>query len=543
MRFFYWQIVHGDTLRLQAASQYALTLTLPAQRGSIFAADGHPLVMNESAFDLYGEPKKISDIAKFSEVIGLVTQKEPKDIASALTTPGRVWVPLARRVNETTVNAIQSQHLEGIAFEKDPIRYYPEASMAAHVLGFVGSDQQGSDKGYFGLEGYYDRELRGKDGLLQREKDAHGAPILIGESKRIEPENGRTLSLWLDRSIQFRVEERLKEGIKKYGAKAGSVVVMDPRTGGIVAMASYPSYDSGHFFSFDGSLYKNPIVASSYEPGSTFKTLIMSAGLNEHVITPSTAIEETGPVKIGEYQIRTWDDQYHGVTTMTKVLEHSSNVGMVYVSRQLGSERMLRYIKNFGFGEPTGIDLEEESSPELRRDRDWREIDFATASFGQGIAVTPIQMVRGVAALANDGWIMEPHVVREVQNADGRVLTVKPKKIRQVISSSAAKVITEMMVASVDNGEAKWAKPEGYRIAGKTGTAQIPVAGHYDDKKTIASFVGFAPADNPRFVMLVTLQEPTSSPWGSETAAPLFFAIARELFLYWGIPPSSYSLK
>ena len=222
---------------------------------------------------------------------------------------------------------------------------------------------------------------------------------------------------------------------------------------------------------------------------------------------------------------------------MTKVLERSSNVGMVYVGRKLGKEKLIGFMKQFGLGAPTGIDLEEETSPELRPERAWSEIDLATASFGQGIAVTPIQMIRAVGALANNGALMEPHVVASIVDERGKAVDIKPKKVRQVISPSTARIITEMMVAAVDNGEAKWAKPKGYRIAGKTGTAQIPVAGHYDEDKTIASFVGFAPADNPRFVMLVTLREPSSSPWGSETAAPLFFTISRDLFTYWGIPP------
>ena len=222
---------------------------------------------------------------------------------------------------------------------------------------------------------------------------------------------------------------------------------------------------------------------------------------------------------------------------MSQVLEYSSNVGMVYVGKKLEKDALLSYIRNFGFGLATGIDLEEESSPQLRPQKEWTPIDLGTVSFGQGIAVTPLQMVRAVAALANGGWLMEPKMVKEVSDAKGRTIPIAPKKVRRVIDSTSASIITEMMVAAVDRGEAKWAKPPGYRIAGKTGTAQIPVAGHYDATKTIASFVGFAPADNPKFVMLVTLREPKSSPWGSETAAPLFFAIAKDLFTYYNLSP------
>ncbi len=536
-RLFYWQVMRSSELRLEAASQYYLTFTLPAQRGAILASDGKPLVLNQSAYLAYAEPRKITDVPSFAAQVSGLLSLETNDIQTALTQPGRVWVPLAHKVEAARVNQLKDLKLAGLGFEKEPKRMYPESSMAAQLVGFVGSDENGNDQGYFGLEGYYNRELGGKDGMLQLEKDVRGQPILVGETRRIEPEDGRSLVLWLDRTVQRTVEKRLLEGIAKYGAKEGSVVVMDPKTGGILTMAGVPSYDPGKFGLFDKDVYKNPLVAGTYEPGSTFKVLVMAMGVDRNVVTPTMMAEETGPVRVGEYFIRTWDDKYRGLISMTDVLVHSSNVGMVSVAKKLGREGMLRLIHGFGFGEPTGIDLQEEASPELRDDDEWKEIDLATASFGQGIAVTPIQMVRAVAAIANGGELVEPRVVKDVRDTSGRVVPVKPKKPTQVITPATARILTEMMIAAVDRGEAKWAKPKGYRIAGKTGTAQIPVAGHYDDKKTIASFVGFAPADDPKFIMLVTLREPTSSPWGSETAAPLFFTIARDLFAYYGIPP------
>lgn len=537
VRLFYWQVVASDSLRVEAAKQYFLQFLLPSSRGAMKAFDGMPLVINTPAHLVYAAPQEIADKIMFSKKVAPILSLDEKELAQTLGLPGRVWVPLAHKVDTPTTEALKALQLKGLGFEKDTKRYYPESSMAAQLFGFVGSDQNGLDRGYFGLEGYYNRELKGKDGVLELEKDVKGAPIVIGEAKRVEPENGRNLVLWLDRTVQYSVERRLSEGIAKYGAKEGTVTVMDPKTGGILAMASYPSYDPRDFTHYDKSLYKNPIVASSYEPGSTFKVLVMSAALDNKVITPNTQADESGPVQVGEYLIRTWNNEYHGKLTMIKVLEHSSNVGMVAVSRLLGKDKLLGAIHGFGIGNLTGIDLEEEASPELRSDNQWREIDLATTSFGQGIAVTPIQMVRAVSALANDGALMEPHVVKQITDDKGRTIDIKPKKLRQVISPASAHIITEMMIAAVDNGEAKWAKPAGYRIAGKTGTAQIPVAGHYDDKKTIASFIGFAPADNPKFVMLVTLREPTSSPWGSETAAPLFFNIAKDLFAYYGIAP------
>lgn len=536
IRLFYWQIIAGNSLRIQATNQYAVEHLLPATRGQILDSDQTPIVLSQPAFLVFAEPKNIQDPLSVSRKLAEIFALDQKTLFRELSDINRMWVPIAHKVEGKMYENISALKLKGIGFEKESKRYYPESSMAAHLLGFVGSDENGNDKGYFGIEGYYDRELRGKDGIVQSEKDVKGAPIIIGDTKRINAEKGRSLTLWLDRAVQKIIDTRLKEGIEKYGAKEGTVVVMDPKTGGILGMSSYPSYDPTTYTEFDKALYKNPVVAGNFEPGSTFKVFVMASGIQEKLITPTTIIDEKGPVQVSDYTIRTWNNEYHGTISMSDVLRFSSNVGMVYVANKLGKDTLLRYIRHFGFGDITGVDLEEEQSSELRVDRDWSDIDVATASFGQGIAVTPLQMVRAVGALANDGWLMEPHVVKEMIDSKGKHIEIKPKKIRQVVSSGTAKILTEMMVTAVDKGEAQWAKPKGYRVAGKTGTAQIPVAGHYDDKKTIASFVGFAPADNPRFVMLVTLREPTSSPWGSETAAPLFLTISRDLFQYYGIP-------
>lgn len=535
VRLFYWQVLASDTMKDVAASQHFLRFTLPATRGDVISSDGYPFVMNQNAFLVYGEPKKIQSIDTFSRLISEPLTLPIASISAMLSIPDRVWVPIKHKVEEQIVNTLRGFNLTGLGFEKEPKRFYPEASSAAYLLGFVGSDDLGEDRGYFGLEGFYDRELKGKPGNIAIEKDVTGAPILIGETTRIEPKNGRSLHLWIDRSVQRIVEARLKSGVEKYGAKSGNVIVMNPWTGGILAMASYPSYDPRSYTQFSKDEFRNPIVADSYEPGSTFKVLIMASALDKGVLRPETTYEETGPAIVSGYSIRTWNNQYRGTSTMTEALIHSSNVGMVEVSKKLGRKSLIDAVANFGFGTLTNIDLQDEATPDIRSSEEWKEIDVATASFGQGIAVTPIQMVRAVGALANGGMLMEPHVVQYIIDDTGKRTEILPKKIRRVISEKAASDITKMMIASVEEGEAKWAKPKGYSIAGKTGTAQIPVSGHYDDTKTIASFVGFAPTDKPKFVMLVTLRETSSSQWGSETAAPLFFDIAKDIFLYYGI--------
>lgn len=536
-KLFYWQVLSYSKLAAAAEEQHFISLTIPAIRGDVLSSDGSMLVTNQPAYLVYAEPPKIKDKNNFAITISKILDIPIASVSAQIDNTKAFWVPLSHRVDEDVVEKIKQLQFDGIGFEKEGKRYYPEASMSAHLLGFVASDSLGGDKGYFGLEGFYDKELRGRDGFLRQEKDPYGVPIIIGEGERIEAENGRTLKLFIDKVVQMMVEEKLKKGIERFGAKGGQVIVMEPKTGAILAMASFPSYEQARFSNYPKDIYKNPSVANAYEPGSTFKSLIMAAALNEGVIKPNTIVDEEGAVNISGYDIRTWDNKYHGKITMTQVLQYSSNVGMVSVANKLGREKMIEYIKKFGFGNVTNIDLEEETSPELRSNADWREIDLATASFGQGIAVTPIQMIRAVSALANGGKLVEPHIVSEITDNYGNTTKIKPKIVREVIKESTAKVITEMLVSSVEAGEAHYKLPKGFRIAGKTGTAQIPVKGHYDAEKTIASFVGFAPSDDPKFAMLVTITEPTSSPWGSETAAPLFIDIATDLLSYYKVFP------
>lgn len=538
VRLFFLQVISFDNLAGLAQKQRSSSIPIPASRGRIFASDGSPLVINQKTYGIFLEPQNIKDQKNLVNTLAKELDISAASISGKLDKTSLVWIPLVHQIPEKKKEEIDAYKLPGVGFMDEAKRYYPESSMAAHLLGFVGKNGSGEDQGYFGVEGYYDQQLRGRDGSILQEIDPAGNPILSADRRRTSAENGRDLKLYLDKTIQFIAETQLKKGIEKYGAKGGSVIIMDPKTGGILAMASFPSYDPDEFVKYPEELYKNPVVSTSYEPGSTFKVLIMAAAINEGKIKPNTVLDENGPVEIGDYTINTWNQKYHGKITATQVLDYSSNVGMVDIGKRLDHNVLLDYVKNYGFGTPTGIDLQEETSPDLRPKNKWYEIDYATASFGQGIAVTPLQMITAVASIANQGKMMEPHVVKEIKLADGSSLPILPKETRQVFKPEVASVLTEMMVSAVDNGETRVIKPAGFRIAGKTGTAQIPIAGHYDSTKTITSFVGFAPVDNPAFVMLVTLREPTSSPWGSETAAPIFFAIARELFSYLGISPS-----
>ncbi|OGE62808.1 hypothetical protein A2964_01845 [Candidatus Daviesbacteria bacterium RIFCSPLOWO2_01_FULL_40_27] len=546
IRLFYWQVVRAEFLQSQAENQHFTDTKIDATRGNILFSDESILASSNPVFSLYGLPKAIAtdQKVKVAYLIAKVLSEDPtevdtfaKDVTAKLS-QNLYWVQLEKNISIEQKKQIENLNLPGIGFQQGSTRFYPEGSSSAHLLGFLGSDARGASKGYFGLEGYFDGELKGMSGLVRYERDALGLPILIGNFFATEARDGKDLVLNIDRSIQFIIEKNLKAGIEKYGAKAASAVVMDPATGGILAMASFPSYDPLKYFNYPKEYFKNPVVADQYEPGSTFKVLVMAAALNEDLVQPDTRCDDcSGPISIGGFVIRTWNNKYFPDTNLKDVIVHSDNTGMVFVGRKLGLDKFYSYLGKFGFGKTSDIDLQDESSPDIRPKSDWREIDLATASFGQGIAVTEIQMVRAVAAIANGGNLMEPHVVREVKDEKGS-FEVKPKVKDKVIKDSVAQIVKEMMVAAVEEGEAKVFRPKGFRIAGKTGTAQIPVAGHYDPNKTIASFVGFAPADDPKFVMLVRYDEPSASIFGSETAAPTFFEIAKQLLLYYKIAPS-----
>ncbi len=538
LRLFYWQVLSFEHLGGLAEKQRSVTSTIPALRGKIFSSDGSPLVLNQRAFSIFLEPKKIQNREAVYSVLSKELEIPISSISAKLADNQALWIPIIDRVDEAIVEKIKNYQLKGIEFVEGTKRYYPEGSMAAHLLGFVGKNMKGEDQGYFGIEGYFDEQLRGRDGILREETDAKGNPIFTGKRESIQVENGRDLYLYLDKTVQFIIENKLKQGIERYKAKGGTIIVLDPYTGGILGGASFPSYSQEEYFKFPGEYYKNPMVSSSYEPGSTFKVLVMAAALNEGKLRLDEKCNEKGPLEIGEYAIKTWNQKYHGEISLTQILEYSSNVCMVFIQEHLDRDVFLRYLSDLGLGHSTGVDLQDEAYPKMRPKNKWYEIDYATASFGQGIAVTPLQMVRAVAAIANGGKLMVPTVVKSIGFSDGRKIEIKPKVEKVIFKPEVTRVVTEMMVSAVNNGEARYKKPAGYRIAGKTGTAQIPISGHYDTEKTIASFVGFAPADSPKFVMLVTLTEPSVSPWGSETAAPIFFDIARDLFSYYRISPS-----
>lgn len=539
LRLLYWQVWQSVNLSTQASLEHTSSVELSSGRGDILSADNFALVTNSLNYLLYVDPRQ------FPKTTAVLNQMAPFFDSTASAQENLItaqnsnlhWFAIAHSLSPPQKTGLEQLKIPGLGFEPEPGRTYPEGSSSAYLLGFVGQNTAGQDQGYFGLEGFYNRELSGRPGQLIQEHDAFNRPIVIGDDYRLSPQPGHSLVTSIDRTVQFTITRHLADAISKYHAEGGTVSVMDPITGRILGMASLPGYDPANFGDYSPDLYRNPIISDAYEPGSTFKTVVMASAIDAGVVTPETTCPTcSGPVTIDGDTIVSGDGHYYPNTSMPDIILHSDNIGMVFVSRQLGKTKMLNYIRRFGFGQLTGVDLQEESSPSLKPDDQWHDIDWATASFGQGVAVTRLQMLRAVSAIANLGKLPTPHLVTQIISQD-TVKNLPDPQPQQIISPSAASAVTQMMIRGVNNGEVRYYKPSGYLIAGKTGTAQIPVAGHYDPNRVISSFIGFAPADNPKFAMLVTLDNPKPSQWGSTTAAPTWFGIASDLFRYFGIPP------
>jgi len=428
--------------------------------------------------------------------------------------------------------------IKGLGFSEKAYRFYPEGNVGANLLGFVGfvGDQE---RGRYGLEEYFDQELYGRSGSIKVERDAKGQAIIINDREYLKPENGADLILTINHSIQFMACQKLNEAVIKYGADGGSVIIMEPQTGAILAMCSNPDYDGNNYQNVENIQdFTNPAVFSQYEPGSIFKVLTMAMALDQGKVTPQTTYDDTGRVEIVDYKIENSDHQANGLQTMTEVLEKSLNTGAIFAMRQVGPDMFSDYVKAFGFGEKTGLELTGESKGDIKNllNKPIHELYAATASFGQGLSVTPIQMVSAFSAIANKGVLMKPHLVKEIVKPDGSKIETKPQMIRQVISEKVATMLGGMMVNVVENGHGKRAAAKGYYVGGKTGTAQVASRGGYEKNINIGSFAGFAPVDDPKFVMLVRIDRPRNVEWAESSAAPLFGQLAEYMLNYWQVP-------
>lgn len=555
-RLFYWQIIKGKELRQAAERQSQRQLRETGNRGKILTSDGHVLAANRDYFRvmLAKDQQTEPSVRIVDAILPILAQDDPAfqtatsaaqqatfeaNLAERLTNQlnkDTKWIQLKGKVTAEAKDKLAQLNIAGLTFEPFSGRYYPEASMAAHVLGFVGKNEQGEDVGYFGIEGALDDELAGKFDRRLVFTDALGRALPGQNAITDQKIDGRDMVLTIRRDLQNLAETELERAIKKYGAASGEVIMMEPNSGKVLALATWPKYHPFQYFLHETSLYKNPSIVNTYEPGSTFKVLTVAAALDAGVISPDTTCPScASPRVIAGYTIKTWNNEYHPNITITDALAKSDNVAMIYVSDLLGRDRFVDYIKKFGIGEPLGVDLQDDTKTPFPTK--WGPVEVATASFGQGISTTSMQLMRAVAAIANGGKLMRPMVVEKViDHQQNKTIELMPIMERQVISKSASDQTKTMMINSAHHGEAQWTVSKHYTVAAKTGTSQVAVNGKYDPNKTIASFIGFAPPEDPKVLMLVKLNEPQSSIWAAETAAPLWYAIAEKAFLLLNIP-------
>lgn len=536
-RTYNYQVVEYERYRGLASEEHTFQKEIIPKRGDILDRNGNPLAISVMYQSLFAYPPNVKDPGTASNVLSKLIGVPQPELLSKLQSPSKSVELLKRKLPADVASRVASLGIQGTLLMKEPFRGYPEGSIAPQLLGFVGKDFQG----LAGLELSLDRDLAGEPGLLDAEKDTSGSEIAIGRKELIPPKEGSDAILTIDRFIQRMVERELVEGIKEHKARSGFIIVMDPKTGGILGAASQPTYELAVEDVFDPAkqeLYKPTIVTDFYEPGSVMKLVTMAAGLDTRLVNPSTTFVDTGVAAIDGARIRNWDLSAHGRESMLEVLINSCNIGAQWVSGKLGPERFYQYVEAFGFGKVTGVDLPGESPGAVRNHRvqGWTRVDLATNAYGQGIGVTPLQMINAVAAIANGGVLMRPMIVKAFRQG-GVARELPPVQARRVISSETARTLTDMMVHVVEDNTLKLGMVPGYKVAGKTGTADLPTAYGYNTSSTYASQVGFAPAFDPKFVVLVRLDEPEKK-YGGQVASPVFKKVVEQLLGYLKIPPT-----
>jgi len=540
-RLFFVQVLKHGVYDALAQSQYQLWQKIIPQRGEIFVQDKYgetsPLATLRQYPLVFLAPSEIKDqeavVNKLSEILSLDRQIL-SDKVSRVDNP---YVPVKSKIDDQAADKIKALNLKGVYVVSENLRWYPQGDLAAHILGFVGYKDD-MRLGQYGLEGYYEELLAGKAGVIKVQKDALGNAVLSEENDMQLASDGDQLYLTIDPNIQYMAEEKLKAVLEQWQSEAGSVIVMDPQSGAISAMASFPNFNPNEYNKVNSiDDFLNPVTQKLYEPGSIFKPITMSAGLDSGKISPGTSYVDTGAVQVGGKVITNAAQRSYGLSDMSKVMEKSINTGAVFVEQTIGRDVFKKYIDAFGLNRPTGIDLAGEIGGNFNNLKYNREIDFATASFGQGVAVTPLEIVTAIAAIANGGEMMKPYLVKKIAHPDGQTEEISPQPIRQVITKKTATQLTDMLVNTVQKGYDK-IKIKDYLIAGKTGTAQIPNADKsgYSDE-TIHSFVGYAPAYNPKFLIFIKMDKPKGINFASDSLSATFAEMAQYLFNYYEIPP------
>lgn len=541
------QIFNHSIYIALAEGQHELYEKLIPKRGEILVKDKfstapYPLATNRDYFLVYLVPENIpSDKKEYAtKELGAILELDKQEILDKANKPNDPYEPIKHKVEESIANKVKDLNIPGVRIMPETWRFYPENDLAAQLLGFVGFS--GDKKiGQYGLEKEYENILEGKEGFLELERDTAGRWISIGKRNIVSAIDGSDLVLTIDHSVQFFAEDKLKQTIEKHQADSGSVIVMDPKTGAILAMANYPSFNPNEYSKVeDIDTFINGSISKLFEPGSVFKPITMSMGLNEGKVSPFTTYVDTGFRVFNGYEIKNFDEKAYGTRTMTEVLENSLNTGAIFVEEQVGKDKFQEYIKSYEFNKPTDVDLPGEIGGNINNLNDKkRDIGYATVSFGQGISITPLRMATAIAAIANDGKMMKPYIVDKIIAKNGNETLTQPEIIKQVISPLTARRLSTMMVSVVKNGHAKKAGIAGYEIAGKTGTAQVPNEDSrgYSDK-AIHSFVSFAPAGDPKFLVYMKVDNPKGVKFAEGSVVPAVSDINKFLLNYFEIPPS-----
>jgi len=510
-------------------------------RGAIRDRDGYLLAGNAVLYSIEAAPPLV-DVETAAAALGSLLHVPATHLETLLDSED-LWVQIASPVSKEVGEQIADLRLRGITVLPLWAREYPEGVLASHVIGFCNVE----GKCFYGVEGFHDALLRPERVEWKGPVDPASEQIPWAVTPVVLPQPGTDLVLTLDRTVQALVEEELARSVQEYQAEGGTIIVMDPRTFEILALASLPDYDPGRytdFFNQNPLPFEDPAVSQQYEPGSVFKVLTVAAALDAGLVTPETTYYDLGWIEVGGQMIQNASHAAYGERTVADILIESLNVGAAWLSTQMGPDVFYRYLRAFGIGRPTGVDLAGEISGQLWLPGDyehWHDSNLGTNAFGQGVAVTPLQMIAAVATVANDGAQLRPRIVAQRVEPDGTVSTFQPVVEAQVISPQTARTLAEVMVRVIEEGVAQ-ARVEGYRVAGKTGTAQIPIPGGYDKEGTITSFVGFGPVPDPQLIILVKLDRPKTSPWASQTAAPAFRRLAARLFVVLGIPPDGVAV-
>jgi cell division protein FtsI/penicillin-binding protein 2 len=571
------QIVDHGYYTALASGQHEIFQQLYPERGTIYVQDrfgslinneddSYPLAMNKKMNLLYSVPSEISDPEAVLEVLKEVfelqelddlgekqdeipneeleqfikNEKQLNDWQLQITKENDPYEPLKHFVSDKEIDLIKSYGLEGIYSVKEITRFYPEGAMGSQMIGFVGKHQENNIlQGSYGLEGCYDKILAGEAGFMRSETDTRGRLIASADKDFRESEDGNDLYLTIEKTVQYYVCNELRKGVEQYGASSGSIIVMEPTTGRILALCNYPEFDPNKYNEVeDIDIFNNSILMNNYESGSVFKPFTMAAAIDSGEVDPFSGYTDTGEVVISRHTIRNSDLKAHGWQTMTQVLEKSLNTGTVFAAQRVGLARFRKYMQDFGFGEITDIDMCMEQAGNISALSDPNPIYLATASFGQGISVTPLQLAIGYSAIVNEGKLVKPYIVEKIVSKDGEIIEeTVPQIVGQVISPQTAKLVSGMLVSVVKNGHATLAQVDGYLVGGKTGTAQVPdleKGGYSAD--TIHTFAGFAPLNNPRFVAVVKLDRVRNVSYAADSAAPIFSKVSKFILDYYNVP-------